>query len=166
MFANPLTPGVRNRARTPPTLFGDFTANTSWPDPLPRLSTGEVSLRIVGFAHTTTGRNWLPYIDPSMDFPAHFNVRHPKVEEVVSGKGYPADVDPATGCMYARFLPHCPDQPVRGFLWGLRSMAGSVPPSLASSVYEKGRLPYFPSTARKSPRKLSEKTEVLGFISN
>ena len=89
---------------------------------------GEVNLRIVDFAHTTTGRDWVPYPDPSMDkySPAHFNARLPKVEEVASGKGYVADIDPATGCIYARFPPHYPDQPDRGFLWGLKNVAETL----------------------------------------
>lgn len=89
---------------------------------------GEVNLRIVDFAHTTTGRDWVPYPDPSMDkySPAYFNAQHPKVEEVASGKGYVADIDPATGCIYARFPPHFPDQPDRGFLWGLRNVAETL----------------------------------------
>lgn len=89
---------------------------------------GEVNLRIVDFAHTTTGQDWLPYPDPSMDkySPEHFNAQHPKVEEVSSGKGYVADIDPATGRIYARFPPHYPDQPDRGFLWGLRNVAETL----------------------------------------
>jgi len=89
---------------------------------------GEVNLRIVDFAHTTTGQDWVPYPDPSMDkySPAYFNAQHPKVEEVASGKGYVADIDPATGCIYARFPPHFPDQPDRGFLWGLRNVAETL----------------------------------------
>ena len=89
---------------------------------------GEVNLRIVDFAHTTTSHDWLPYPDPSMDkySPAHFNAQHPKVEEVASGKGYVADIDPATGRIYARFPPHHPDQPDRGFLWGLKNMAETL----------------------------------------
>ena len=89
---------------------------------------GEVNLRIVDFAHTTTGQDWLPYPDPSMDkySSAHFNAQHPKVEEVASGKGYVADIDPATGYIYARFPPHYPDQPDRGFLWGLKNVAETL----------------------------------------
>ena len=89
---------------------------------------GEVNLRIVDFAHTTTGHDWLPYPDPSMDkySPAYFNAHHPKVEEVASGKGYVADLDPATGCIYARFPPHHPEEPDRGFLWGLKNVAETL----------------------------------------
>ena len=89
---------------------------------------GEVNLRIVDFAHTTTGQDWLPYPDPSMDkySSAYFNAHHPKVEEVASGKGYVADLDPATGRIYARFPPHHPEEPDRGFLWGLKNVAETL----------------------------------------
>ncbi|CCM02819.1 uncharacterized protein FIBRA_04931 [Fibroporia radiculosa] len=81
-----------------------------------RRKRGEMQIRLVDFAHTTTGRDWLPY--PSDE---------PKVkEEITSGKGYQADVDPETGLIYARFPPHYPDQPDRGFLYGLMNLAGSL----------------------------------------
>lgn len=87
---------------------------------------GELNLRLVDFAHTTTGRDWVPYPDSSFDRyapPARHSVPLPKVEEVTSGKGYVADIDPETGLIYARFPPHYPDQPDRGFLWGLKNIA-------------------------------------------
>lgn len=89
---------------------------------------GEINLRLVDFAHTTTGRDWLPYPDSSFDryAPAPSTVQLPKVEEVTSGKGYVADIDPETGLIYARFPPHYPDQPDRGFLWGLKNIAESL----------------------------------------
>ncbi|KAI0036019.1 hypothetical protein K488DRAFT_7898, partial [Vararia minispora EC-137] len=64
-------------------------------------------LRIVDFAHMTTGRDWVPYPDGAAD---------------AAGVGYSGDVDPATGLVYARFSPHYPDQADRGFLFGLRSV--------------------------------------------
>jgi hypothetical protein len=89
---------------------------------------GELNLRLVDFAHTTTGRDWLPYPDPSFDrfsnSPA--SAPPPEVEEVTSGKGYVADIDPETGLIYARFPPHYPDKPDRGFLWGLKNLAESL----------------------------------------
>ncbi|EED84691.1 predicted protein, partial [Postia placenta Mad-698-R] len=45
-----------------------------------------------------------------------------ETEEMTSGKGYTAEVEPETGLIYARFPPHYPDQPDRGFLFGLRSL--------------------------------------------
>ncbi|OSC98723.1 SAICAR synthase-like protein [Trametes coccinea BRFM310] len=79
-----------------------------------RRKRGEVQIRLVDFAHTTTGRDWLPY-PPSGE-----------VEEVTSGKGYQAEVDPETGLIYARFPPHYPDQPDRGFLFGLMNLAQTL----------------------------------------
>ncbi|TFY68141.1 hypothetical protein EVG20_g3665 [Dentipellis fragilis] len=78
---------------------------------------GEVNIRIVDFAHMTTGRDWLPY-------PADFD--HREVQEMTSGKGYHAEVDPDTGLIYARFPPHYPDQPDRGFLFGLKNLAEAL----------------------------------------
>ena len=108
---------------------------------------GEVNLRIVDFAHTTTSHDWLPYPDPSMDkySPAYFNAQHPKVEEVASGKGYVADIDPATGCIYARFPPHYPDQPDRGFLWGLKNVAETL-----ESIWNQERVRRMKSSASGS----------------
>ena len=153
---------------------------------------GEVNLRIVDFAHTTTGQDWLPYPDPSMDkySPEYLNAQHPKVEEVSSGKGYVADIDPATGCIYARFPPHYPDQPDRGFLWGLKNVAetleslwnqervrrmkgsgttvspGSVhsPPS---SVYDAEQLPPLSTYGKEIFAEVfGEDNENLGYISS
>ncbi|KAJ7068014.1 hypothetical protein C8F01DRAFT_1049813 [Mycena amicta] len=73
---------------------------------------GEINVRIVDFAHTTTGRDWLPY----SDIPT----------ESVQTQGYQADVDPETGLIYARFPPHYPDEADRGFLFGLRSLASTL----------------------------------------
>jgi len=89
---------------------------------------GEVNIRLVDFVHTTTGRDWLPYPDSSFDrySPGYTASQLPRVEEVMSGKGYVADIDPGTGLIYARFPPHYPDQPDRGFLWGLKNIAESL----------------------------------------
>ena len=80
-----------------------------------RRKRGEIQVRIVDFAHTTTGRDWLPYPPPNGE-----------IEEVTSGKGYQAEVDPETGLIYARFPPHYPDQPDRGFLFGLMNLAETL----------------------------------------
>lgn len=81
-----------------------------------RRKRGEMQIRLVDFAHTTTGRDWLPY---PLDGPK-------ETEEMTSGKGYTAEVEPETGLIYARFPPHYPDQPDRGFLFGLRSLAETL----------------------------------------
>jgi len=51
---------------------------------------------------------------------------HRPAPEVGDGKGYSADVDPETGLIYARFLPHNPDEPDRGFLFGLKNVAETL----------------------------------------
>ena len=80
-----------------------------------RRKRGEVQIRLVDFAHTTTGQDWLPYPPPNGE-----------TEGVTSGKGYQAEVDPDTGLIYARFPPHYPDQPDRGFLFGLMNLAETL----------------------------------------
>ncbi|KAJ7179396.1 hypothetical protein C8R46DRAFT_1073632 [Mycena filopes] len=77
-----------------------------------RRKRGEINVRIVDFAHTTSGRDWLPY--------SQLNERP---QEVAPTQGYVADVDPETGLIYARFPPHYPEEADRGFLFGLRSLA-------------------------------------------
>ncbi|KAF5369771.1 hypothetical protein D9758_001313 [Tetrapyrgos nigripes] len=73
---------------------------------------GEVNVRIVDFAHTTTGRDWIP-------FPDDLNSREP----VSCSDGYQPEIDPETGLVYARFPPHYPEEPDRGFLFGLKNLA-------------------------------------------
>ncbi|KAL0949877.1 hypothetical protein HGRIS_009910 [Hohenbuehelia grisea] len=82
---------------------------------------GEMNVRIVDFAHTTTGRDWLAY-PGTLPPTAH----SPTGEVTSSSKGYSAEVDPETGLIYARFPPHYPDQPDRGFLFGLKNLAAAL----------------------------------------
>lgn len=78
---------------------------------------GEINVRIVDFAHTTTGRDWLPYPEePPSTQP----------QDILDSKGYHAEYDPETGYLYARFPPHYPDQPDRGFLFGLKNITASL----------------------------------------
>jgi len=80
-----------------------------------RRKRGEINVRIVDFAHTTTGRDWLPYSEGD------------RPREADSGsKGYNAEVDPETGLIYARFPPHYPEQPDRGFLLGLKNLTSAL----------------------------------------
>jgi inositol-hexakisphosphate 5-kinase len=76
-----------------------------------------VNIRIVDFAHMTTGNEWLAY-------PDGYDCR--TSAEADGGKGYSADIDPETGLIYARFPPHNPDEPDRGFLFGLKNLAESL----------------------------------------
>ncbi|KAG6833813.1 hypothetical protein H0H87_011747 [Tephrocybe sp. NHM501043] len=82
-----------------------------------RKKRGEVDVRIVDFAHTTTGRDWLPR-DQLDSLAPH--------EVFTSSNGYQAEVDAESGLLYARFPPHFPDQPDRGFLFGLKSLSESL----------------------------------------
>ncbi|KAF8901656.1 hypothetical protein CPB84DRAFT_1679584 [Gymnopilus junonius] len=83
-----------------------------------RRKRGEINVRIVDFAHTTTGRDWLPYSEADPHDPSH--------EVFASSKGYQAEVDSETGLIYARFPPHYPDHPDRGFLIGLKNLTSSL----------------------------------------
>jgi hypothetical protein len=74
----------------------------------------------------TTGHDWLPY-------PEGYDRR--ASQEGDSGKGYSSEVDPETGLIYARFLPHNPDEPDRGFLFGLKNLAESL-----EKIYNDERL--------------------------
>jgi hypothetical protein len=78
---------------------------------------GEVNVRIVDFAHTTTGHDWLPYPPPPS---------REVIQQVSSSKGYEAEVDAETGLIYARFPPHYPEEPDRGFLFGLKNLAETL----------------------------------------
>lgn len=81
-----------------------------------RRKRGEIQIRLVDFAHTTTGQDWLPHPPPE---------KH-ETDGITSGAGYQADVDPETGLVYARFPPHYPDQPDRGFLFGLMNLSQTL----------------------------------------
>ncbi|KAF5365028.1 hypothetical protein D9757_011450 [Collybiopsis confluens] len=53
---------------------------------------GSVDVRLVDFAHTTTGRDWLPYTDDYEQW-----LHHVPHQVTSSSKGYNADIDPETG---------------------------------------------------------------------
>ena len=108
--AAPSKPGLR-RARSEDLLVGPVSTRSRG-----RRKRGELQIRLVDFAHTTTGRDYLPYPPPGDQ----------AMEEVTSGSGYQAEVDPETGLIYARFPPHYPDQPDRGFLFGLMNLSESL----------------------------------------
>ncbi|KAF8558788.1 SAICAR synthase-like protein [Imleria badia] len=78
---------------------------------------GEVNVRIVDFAHTTNGQDWAPYPPPPDQAIVH---------QVSSSKGYQAEVDANSGIIYARFPPHYPDEPDRGFLFGLKNLTETL----------------------------------------
>lgn len=86
-------------------------------------SRGEVKIRIVDFAHTTTGKDYLP-LDPKDDLPA---------EEL--GKGYNVKFDPETGKALARFPPAHPERPDEGFIFGIQQLCRAL-----EAIWEAERL--------------------------
>lgn len=74
---------------------------------------GEVNIRVVDFAHTTTGRDFVSFPSDHVDPP---NL----------GKGYDTQFDQATGMVMARFPPKHPGKPDMGFLFGLKSICESL----------------------------------------
>lgn len=105
---------------------------------------GEVNVRIVDFAHTTTGRDFL--LPPASPLDRAQGQGHGHGMSVESGSGYQADVDPATGLIYARFAPKHPDAPDYGFLFGLRSVARTL-----EGIWDAERVRRFKDAARSGP---------------
>ncbi|CAK5276032.1 unnamed protein product [Mycena citricolor] len=81
-----------------------------------RKNRGEINIRIVDFAHTTTGKDWIPYTD----------INDRPHESSQTSSGYVAEIDPSSGLLYARFPPHYPEEADRGFLFGLRSLTDAL----------------------------------------
>ncbi len=86
-----------------------------------RRKRGEVNIRIVDFAHTTTGTDYSPYNSSAEDPEGRSATKI-----VTSGKGYHTQVDPETGLLHARFPPHHPELPDLGFLFGLKNLYSSL----------------------------------------
>ena len=95
---------THNHGHAPPLDLADNT----------RRIKGEVNIRLVDFAHTTTGQDFVP-------FPLSF-----REDTSTLGKGYDTPVDPATGLSMARFPPKHPGTPDMGFLFGLKSVCESL----------------------------------------
>lgn len=76
---------------------------------------GEVNIRVVDFAHTTTGRDFLPFPPDHVDPP-----------EKQLGKGYDTQVDPETGLNLARFPPKHLGRPDMGFVFGLKNVCAAL----------------------------------------
>ncbi|KZV69216.1 SAICAR synthase-like protein [Peniophora sp. CONT] len=104
---------------------------------------GEVQLRIVDFAHMTTGRDYfvVPQEELEKERAAEKErekeraIKSEHGEEGEKEPGYTGGVDPSTGLVRARFPPHYPDEPDRGFLFGLRSIARAL-----EGMWERERL--------------------------
>ncbi|KAF9075564.1 hypothetical protein BDP27DRAFT_1212474, partial [Rhodocollybia butyracea] len=103
--------------------------------PSARSARGAVDVRLVDFAHTTTGRDWLSYPSdfdtsasavPSQTHTSTSTAPTITTTSFSSSTGYQADIDPSTGLIYARFPPHYPDEPDRGFIWGLKNLCTAL----------------------------------------
>ncbi|KAG9038570.1 hypothetical protein FRB95_000791 [Tulasnella sp. JGI-2019a] len=82
-----------------------------------RRKRGELFIRIVDFAHTTTGRDYVP-----------LSARPDVVDTSTTPntKGYQADVDPETGLLLARFPPKRAEKPDLGFLFGIMNLTKTL----------------------------------------
>jgi inositol-hexakisphosphate kinase len=76
---------------------------------------GEVNIRVVDFAHTTTGLDFIPFPADHVDLP-----------EKQLGKGYDTQIDPETGLNMARFPPKHPHSPDMGFIYGIQSVCKAL----------------------------------------
>lgn len=99
-----------------------------------RKKRGEINVRIVDFAHTTTGHDWAPY-------PKDFEHRP------LTHSAYESDFDPETGLLYARFPPHYPERPDRGFLFGLKTLTEGLEEIWNKERYKRSK------AARETPEK-------------
>ncbi|KAK8869460.1 hypothetical protein IAR55_000024 [Kwoniella newhampshirensis] len=88
---------------------------------------GEVNIRVVDFAHTTTGREFVPFPDDHVDPP---NL----------GKGYDTTFDQATGLAMARFPPKYRGKPDLGFVFGLKSVCEALSGIWEEATGDQGRL--------------------------
>ncbi|WVQ99083.1 hypothetical protein IAU59_006215 [Kwoniella sp. CBS 9459] len=79
---------------------------------------GEVNIRVVDFAHTTTGRDFVTFPADHVDPPD-------------LGKGYDTKFDPVTGLAMARFPPKFRDRPDMGFIYGLKNVCEAL-----KNIYE------------------------------
>ncbi|TIB82064.1 SAICAR synthase-like protein [Wallemia mellicola] len=76
---------------------------------------GEINIKIIDFAHCTTGKDFLPPL------PQGVGNDLPRIKE----GGYNAKVDLDTGMLYARYPPKHPTEPDYGYLIGLLNLCKS-----------------------------------------
>lgn len=104
-------------ATTMPTLRRSRSADgadlkkAGWPNE--HIRKGECRIRIVDFAHPTTGKDFLPPIPDKCS-----------AEEL--GKGYWTETDLASGLPHARFPPKHPNEPDMGFLFGIKNIVATL----------------------------------------
>jgi inositol-hexakisphosphate kinase len=98
------------RARSEDLLFGPAIKRSH----SARRKRGEVMIRLVDFAHTTTGQDYI--VVPN-------GGEGKRSGSLSSGNGYLADIDEETGLIIARYPPRNEHLPDMGFLFGLRNIA-------------------------------------------
>jgi inositol-hexakisphosphate kinase len=86
---------------------------------------GEVDIRVVDFAHTTTGRDFIPFA-PGEDHVGPLD------------KGYESRIDETTGLAMARFPARRPKHPDLGFVFGLKSVCEALREIWAHDRGERG----------------------------
>ena len=102
-------PPLERRARSADAVKPrEFSANLK-SDRHVAATQGEVKIRIVDFAHTTTGKDYLP-LDAADEDPSTL------------GKKYHTVFDGESGKLLARFPPQHPDRPDMGFIFGIRNL--------------------------------------------
>ncbi|WWC69070.1 uncharacterized protein I206_103006 [Kwoniella pini CBS 10737] len=87
---------------------------------------GEVNIRVVDFAHTTTGRDFLRLSEAETK---ELN------GEPDLGKGYDTKYDPDSGLAIARFPPRNKGKPDMGFVFGLKNVCQAL-----CDIYEEHQL--------------------------
>ncbi|CAG7848751.1 Uncharacterized inositol polyphosphate kinase C970.08 [Serendipita indica DSM 11827] len=123
---------------------------------------GEVIIRIVDFAHTTTGNDYLVY-PPDYKSPSSEDPADAEREVLKSGKGYKAEVDPETGLLYARFPPHHPELPDLGFLFGLKNLYETLEKIYEDERRKQGRRAASSSGSSNAPGRISSNASVTSF---
>lgn len=88
-------------------------ANANPREKKPRKIRGEVNIRVVDFAHTTTGSDFIPIPPGSEDTES-------------MGKGYETKFDEESGLAMARFPPKYSNRPDMGFIFGLKSVCETL----------------------------------------
>lgn len=87
---------------------------------------GELNIRVVDFAHTTTGADFTPLLPGSEDVS-------------VLGKGYDSHIDATTGLATARFPPKHSKEPDMGFIFGLKSICAALREIWEDEMVDQGK---------------------------
>ena len=82
-------------------------------DKKPKKIRGEVNIRVVDFAHTTTGSDFVPILPGTEDTDG-------------MGKGYETKFEESSGLAMARFPPKYASRPDMGFIFGLKSVCETL----------------------------------------